>query len=176
MNLTKRGYTIIEILIFLAIAALAFGGGYTAYRQFTRKQTLDTAFASLKSELARAQELAFAGKKPQPDCGPGTVLNGYRVEIGDAAFTTMAVCRRSADGAEITADSRGTSTPPGVTIEGNPPSPRVLYKVLGQGADIGGSNEIELTFRQSRPRKQIRAKITKEGRLERVQPLPSSAP
>lgn len=175
MSQTKRGYTIIEIIIFLVIAALAFGGGYAAYRQFTRKQTLDTAFASLKSELARAQELAFAGKKPQ-DCGTGTVLDGYRVEIGSTAFTTMAVCRRSTDGTEITADSRETRTPSEVTIEGNPPSPRVLYKVLGQGADIGGSSEIELTFRQNRPRRQIRAKITSEGRLERVQPLPSLAP
>lgn len=86
----SRGYTLIEILIALSITALIFGLGYVGYRDFSRRQLVNSAAQTLVGDLRLAQEQSIAGKKPT-GC---VVLDGYKVFVDVAAkeYTISANC------------------------------------------------------------------------------------
>lgn len=76
-----KGYTLIEILIALSITALIFGLGYLGYRDFARRQLVNSAAQTLVGDLRLAQEQANAGKKVE-GC---VVLDGYKFFINAPA-------------------------------------------------------------------------------------------
>ncbi|MCK4588532.1 type II secretion system protein [Candidatus Woesebacteria bacterium] len=132
---TERAYTLIEILVSLTIIGLVFGVGYISFREFARRQALAGTARSLRGNLRLAQGQALAGKKPV-GC---TVLNGYRFSaVSESVYRIMASCVNG--DSSIGKDS--VSFPDGVTM--NPIPGNILFKVLGQGTDLGSDVEINL--------------------------------
>jgi prepilin-type N-terminal cleavage/methylation domain-containing protein len=132
---TERAYTLIEILVSLTIIGLIFGVGYISFREFSRRQALAGAARSLRGDLRLAQGQALAGKKPI-GC---TVLNGYRFStVSESVYSIMAGCSNG----DFSIGKDSVSFPGGVTM--SPVPGNILFKVLGQGTDLGSDVEINL--------------------------------
>ncbi|MBI2590672.1 MAG: prepilin-type N-terminal cleavage/methylation domain-containing protein [Candidatus Blackburnbacteria bacterium] len=148
----RTGFTLIEILVGLTIMAVLFGVGYASYREFARRQTLNTAFDRIKNGLSLAQQLALVGDKPS-GCQR---LNGYKVDFTSGSFTVSADCTN--EDYEI----RRVSLPGGITFSG---ASSILYKVLAQGTDI--PSNLDVVFTQSATGKTLNAEITTQGVLKK---------
>jgi len=57
------GFTLIETLVAVAIVAAAFSFGYASFREFSRRQYLESSIRSVRGDLRLAQEQALSGKK-----------------------------------------------------------------------------------------------------------------
>lgn len=57
--LDRRGLTLVEILIVMSIAALAYGMGFAIYRTWNEKVILTNQAEELRSALIRTQQLAM---------------------------------------------------------------------------------------------------------------------
>lgn len=151
---TFKGFTLIEIIIGLAIISLLFLVGYAAYQEFARRQALNTAYSQVKSSLELAQQLALSGEKPS-GCGANT-LSGYQVSFysDQNYFNIYAVCNSSVR-------VRRINLPPGITV----PTLAVFYNVLAKGTTFPSNQDF--TFTQASTGRTLNATITKEGSLTR---------
>ncbi|KKR39915.1 MAG: Pilin assembly protein [Candidatus Woesebacteria bacterium GW2011_GWB1_40_101] len=62
--MTKRGYTLIELLVAITILGIIFGAGYISFRDFSRRQALTAAVRTVSGDVRLTQEMALSGKKP----------------------------------------------------------------------------------------------------------------
>lgn len=145
-------FTLIEILVGMTIAGLLFGVGYASYREFARRQVLNTAFDRVKSGLSLAQQSALSGEKP----GGCARLIGYKVDLSSSSFTVSANCTNS------DYQVRQVSLPEGITFSG---ASSILYKVLAQGTDL--ASDANVVFTQTVTGKTINAVITTQGVLKK---------
>lgn len=70
------GFSLIELMVAIAIASIAFTIGIARYRDFNRNQTLKSAAQTVKNNLRHIQAQAKSGVKPI-NCGSN--FNGYLV-------------------------------------------------------------------------------------------------
>lgn len=75
------GFTLLELLVVIMTMTLLFGLTYANFRDFQRRQYLESAERLVEGDLRLAQQLALSGRKPDttPDniC-ESRVLHGYR--------------------------------------------------------------------------------------------------
>lgn len=147
----SRGYTLIELMVGLTIAALLFLVGYAGYREFIRRQALDNTYKELKSDLKLAQQLALSGEKPSSCTG---ALFGYQVAFAESSYTVSASCGGSVQ-------VRTRPLPGGITLSG---ADTILYKIIGEGTTLTGNILIILTQASTGRTKVL--EITKEGTLK----------
>lgn len=86
----KKGFTLIELVVSVAIIGMLVGGGIAAYRTFNTKQLVMSAGKEYVQLLRVAQKKAKSGEKP---VGCNT-LAGYRVSVlaNDSRVSTYALC------------------------------------------------------------------------------------
>jgi prepilin-type N-terminal cleavage/methylation domain-containing protein len=145
-----KGYTLIEILVGLAIIGLLFSFGFISFRDYSRRQTLAGAVKEVQGDLRFAQEDALSGLKPDdincnydPVTLGGRFLNGYDFTVvsqNPAEYEIMASCS-GGDAANPTKDVLLSS---GITIV--PSQNPILFKVLGQGTNIPGGTSASITL------------------------------
>lgn len=155
---TFNGFTLIEILVGLTIVALLFGVGYASYRDFARRQILNSSYDKIRSSLSLAQQLALSGDKPA-GCPANSVLSGYRVDFGQKKFYAECV----GPGGTTLAQEKIIDIPPGIEISSSQST--ILYKVLGQGTDQ--VSETTITITQTGTGSTINAILTQDGRLKK---------
>jgi prepilin-type N-terminal cleavage/methylation domain-containing protein len=140
------GYTIIELLVGITIIGFLFSAGYAAFREFSRRQSLDAVARSMRGDLRFAQEQAMSGNKPpndatykcgcpktDPSCGSTNYLSGYNFKVtGGTTYEIQAVCSFGTPKEIVTKTVTLTS---GVTIGTPSPNP-ILFKVRGDGTNI----------------------------------------
>lgn len=114
------GFTIVEILVVLGVAAVFISVGIASYRDFNRRQSVEQAAEKIASDLRLAQNLAFVQKKPA-DCK--NKLTGYVFSRSDLTYAISAEC--SGLSVKVKADSVS-----GVTLSG---FTQVTFSVLGKG-------------------------------------------
>jgi prepilin-type N-terminal cleavage/methylation domain-containing protein len=139
MKNPARGFTLIDLLITMSIIGVLFGLGVAKYNEFNRRQILDQAAQTLKSNLRLAQDKALAGEKPTIGCG---VLDGYQANFVDSNpdyYTLGAKCSPSSPTAN------NFSLPTGVSFSSLPSPNPIIFKVLGHGTNINGSTNIVLS-------------------------------
>ena len=88
----NHGFTLLEILIAIAIMMLLLGGGIAAYLRLDKRQTLVNAGKEVELLLRTAQKKAQVGDRPKTGCAH---LEGYRVvppPAGGRTLTLRAVC------------------------------------------------------------------------------------
>lgn len=130
------GYTLIEILVGITIIALLFIFGYASFRDFSRRQAINSAVRTIRGDLRLAQEQALSGNKP---VGCSSILDGYNFRAGGTSYTIEASC---SGGLPIVVKSVTLPT----DISMTPPSPNpILFKVLGQGTNISLTATVVLT-------------------------------
>ena len=141
--LINSGYTLIELLVGLSVIGLIFSFGYVNFRDFSRRQALDSAARDLKGQLRFTQERALSGQKPpNSNCDSPNRLDGYNFNIAsNSNYTVEAQCSGGV------AVIRNINLSENVTISIPSPNP-ILFKVLGQGNNIPDGTSITLTLTQ----------------------------
>lgn len=132
------GYSLIEILVTLAITAVLTSSGWAAFRTFNNNQKLAQAASTLRSDLRDAQNRALSGDKPGSGC---TVLDGYRISFTGASYSIRAWCNpQGGAGATKTVNLTAVQIP-------SPLPAAILFKTLAQGTNITGSEDITLQLK-----------------------------
>lgn len=87
---SRRGYTLIELIVVIAIVGLMVGASIAGFNTLNQRQTVGNGGRELTSVMRIAQQRALAGTKPA-GC---TQLTGYRVNgtINTSDYTLSAVC------------------------------------------------------------------------------------
>lgn len=136
------GYTLIEILVSITIIALLFIFGYASFREFSRRQAINSAVRVVRGDLRLAQQQALAGNKPaDPKCNAPNLLDGYYFRAASTSYTIEAACS-GVSGGPVTTKSVSLSSDISMTA----PSPNpILFKVLGQGTNISSTATVVLT-------------------------------
>ena len=138
----NTGYTLLEILIVLAISSTIFAVGYTGFREFARRQTLNAAVNSVKADLSLTVKQALDGKKPAT-CTGG--LENYAFNItSTTTYTISASCDTAVVGVN-TVLVKSVTLPLGITLTTPFPNP-LEFKTLGQGTNITAGNSATLTI------------------------------
>lgn len=156
----NRGFTLIEILVVLAIGALVFIGGYAGYRDFTRRQILEGSREEMKSNLALARQRSLSGEIPSGCTGS---FEGYRLTLtfsdpqGLSSYSACAKCSVSSPSCTQT-----VYLPSGITIPSGGPS-QFLFKSVGQGTDL--SSDLTITLTQGSTGAQSTVTITTAGAI-----------
>jgi prepilin-type N-terminal cleavage/methylation domain-containing protein len=88
------GYTLLEVLVVVAIVAVLFGVGIAAYSRFDRVRKVEQAALTFGMDLRKTQKKADAGEKPIGSCTSGEVLDGYYIfaNVGNNYADESYVC------------------------------------------------------------------------------------
>lgn len=143
-------YTIIELLVALSIAAILFVGGFAAYQDLTRRETLNGAADELVTNVNLVRQRAVSGEKPTGCTGS---LRGYEVVFNASSYVASAIC-------DSATESRSFPLPTGISL--SPTGNTVLFKVLGQGTNL--SSDLTITLTQNSTGNQKNVRITTDGR------------
>lgn len=185
----NKGYTFLEITISLFIFALLFLGGYTAYREFIRREIIGNSATTLRNNLLGIRQAALTGEKP-PGCGDssltgykfsfstnrvniGTVYGGVWIQTGyrdDKIYTFEMVCSDGRMYGHSTyciegkkyVSRFGCANDITTTMDG--PS-SVIFKVLGQGTDLPSGTNLVITLTSSSGEKST-VTITSKGLIQ----------
>lgn len=127
-----QGYTLIEILVVVAILALLFTVGYSNFQAYSQRQALVSLGRQITIDLRSAQESAVAGDITSSCSG---LLNGYQLKVNSGTtYEIDALCTGG------TVQTKAVTISPGITISTPNPNP-IIFKSLAQGTNIvGGAN------------------------------------
>lgn len=139
----RNGFSLIELLVAIAISSALIGVSVAGYRDFASRQAVDAGVRVLYSGLRLAQTKATSGEKPAGCVGS---FDGYRFRFlssGGAitSFETRAVC----GGNEVA----GTTTlfPSNLVVTLSPTTPAAfLFKPLGLGTDLAPATPATITI------------------------------
>lgn len=132
-----KGYTLIEILVVLAIMSLLFNFGSAGFRDFARRQALSGTAKNIQGDLRLAQANAATGQKPS---GCTTTLDSYSFNVKSASrYTIEANCA-------VSTIVKDVNLPSGITIS-TPSLNPLKFKVLSQGTNL--TSDWTLTLSQT---------------------------
>lgn len=83
------GFTIIELIVSIAILLLLVGGLLASYNNYNQNQTVKQAAQTVKANIRLAQSKALSGVKPTSGC---TQLAGYAVSFTLTTYSFQAQC------------------------------------------------------------------------------------
>lgn len=144
-----RGFTLIELVVVMAIMGLLFNLGVARYVDFNRRQSVITTGLKLKNDLRSIQQKALSGLKPITI--PCTELSGYVVHLHTTELREFSICNMAGTTVPPIFDSdpnvKAYPLPPnfqyGTTVggafqslSGSDSVYHVLFKVLGAGISL----------------------------------------
>lgn len=92
----KKGYTLIEILIVVAIVGILVSFGFSAFSKAQERQLIQDAQERIFSSLQAAQKSAYVGEK---EC-TGALI-GIIVTVAANSVSTQAQCEGGSDAAQV---------------------------------------------------------------------------
>lgn len=121
-----KGFTLIEILISMAIILLLSVGSLVGFSQFSKKQSLNISKDALKNTLTEAKAKSQAQVIVSAECKiSGRILVGYQISFDTAtdpdSYTLEEVCTSGA--AELTPDVKTVSLSKNVEFNAPPSTP-----------------------------------------------------
>lgn len=157
----KKGYTLIELLVGLSIIGLLFGFGYVSFRDFSRRQSLAGTAKKIQGHLRLSQQESLSGRKPDNSaCNTPNSLTGFIFNVYSAnAYKIQARCT----GGDVLV--RDVELPEGVTIQAPNPNP-ILFKVVGQGTNIGEGSTATITVVQTQSGNSYQVIVTSSGEIQ----------
>jgi prepilin-type N-terminal cleavage/methylation domain-containing protein len=161
-----RGYTLIEILVALTVIGLLFSVGYANFRSFSQRQVVMDAAKNLQGDLRFTQQIALSGQKPaDAKCNsPANSLDGYNFTILTGSSYEI---RASCSGGTPAAASKTINLISGATIASPFPSPNpILFKVLGNGTNIGEGQTAVIKIVQTGTSNQTTVTVSSGGQIQ----------
>lgn len=139
----NHGFTLIEMVIVIATMALLFGLGSANYRDFQRRQQLESTVREFKGDLRLAQQLAISGKKPT-GC---TTLAGYRIRrTSNSSYEIVANCGANTTCSNADYCVKEVDIPSNISLGPFPaPGSRFMFQVLAKGTDRSADTTITFT-------------------------------
>lgn len=163
-----RGYTLIEILIALTIMSLVFGIGFSGFRDYSRRQTLESLARQVRGDISIAKERALAGTKPaspNAQCDSPHSLRGHGIfaVAGGASYQLYAICTNGTS----FIDTR--TMPTGFTIvrtfSSGCPVVSTFFKVLGQGTSLSAGCDALFTITNTASSQSTIVTMTSSGEI-----------
>lgn len=143
---TKKGFTLIEVLIALTIVAGLFSFGYANFRNFSRRQATVNTAKELESVINLTKELALSGNKPAT-CLDSEPLDGYKISFNATAetYSIFAVCA----GTDESVGRTSVPLPAGTNLSLGQATNFIIFKTLGQGTSIPDTGNFLVTVSRS---------------------------
>ena len=142
-NQSMKGYTLIEILVALTVVGILFGVGYVSFRDFSRRQSINSNARQVASDLRFAQELSASGKKPAGCTGS---LDGYNFRVTSAtAYSIEAKCSLAGVAQIVSAKTVSLINNVRVSTSGTNP---ILFKSVSEGTNIPAGQSVTLVLSQ----------------------------
>lgn len=88
---SRRGFTLIEIIVVMAAMAVIASMGFAAFYTYSRSQAVDQTSQDVKTQIEKAKFSALSQVKPSPSCDSST-LTGYRFSVFTTSYTIAAFC------------------------------------------------------------------------------------
>ena len=98
--MNQKGFTLLELLVVVAILVLVFGLSIASFNTFNRRERLKQAALNFKSVLRLAQTRAISVDKPTNGC---TTFVGLWVEFTETSYSTRYECSEGLVGSPETA-------------------------------------------------------------------------
>ena len=137
----RDGYTLVELLIVMAIMAILFTIGYLNFQDYSRQQELLSVVRSVQNDLSFTRQSAISGNKPATCV---TLLNGYQFNVTSAtSYTINANCTTNS-----ILQVKQVTLPTGMTIVAPNPNP-LFFKALADGTNIALGSTSTVVVRQT---------------------------
>lgn len=159
--MTKKGYTLIELLVTLSIVGLLFGFSYSSFRDFSRRQALSGSSKKIQGDLRLAQQQSLSGKKPSGvKCDSPSLLQSFSFNVYSSnAYKIEANC----SGGDILV--KDVLLPTGIQIQAPSINP-IKFKVLGQGTNIAVGTSVDITVSQTGTNNQSIVTVSSAGEIK----------
>lgn len=157
MNTLSRGYTLLELIIVIAVIAVLSGLTVTSYNTFNEEKKLDTQAKNFIAVLDLAHDKAASADLYDSGC---TDFRGYRVSItSSSAYSFNFVCGGSPTLIQSYTLPLGTAF--------NVSSASVLFKPLSGETDLtAASSSITIENGNLTPNRCINVTLYQNGRVE----------
>lgn len=136
----KKAFSLIEILIVVAVMGIMTGTGITYYNSFTQSKQLELESKKMADVLDLAKKKASAGDMFTA-CASGTALMSYQVVITGTTYDLQQCCGANNSCTTPTTVNSYTIQSSAITIVST--AGNVAFKTLSQGAIIGAGNPIK---------------------------------
>ena len=133
-----KGFTLIEVVVSIAIGLLATSFILANYNSYNDTQSLKQAGLTLKNNLRFAQTKSSSGVKPSTPC---TQLNGYSVTFLTSSYAIQASCNPEG----VTGTILTVTLPPNVSFITLPNPSTFSFNVLSRGTSLDSPLTIVMT-------------------------------
>lgn len=163
----RKGFSLVEILVAIAITLIFTTYGIASLLNSGRKQRQVTAFEQFRQTLQLARNNAATGKKPEECVEP---LLGWRVRFAAGSYVIEALCTATYPTPPTSPYlSRTETLPSGVLLTVNPPSvTEIVFRSLGQGTitNLGPAVVSSITMSISSQSDQNTVTVTDRGEIQ----------
>lgn len=140
MSNVKNGFTLVELVVVLAISGMLGAIGFASFSSYSRSQEVGSAVREVTTVLSIAKSRAQTQVKPD-SCTP---FQGYRVDIcvpdcSSKTYTLSAVCQ----GASVMAETK--TLPQNVSFDSSSTSIGCSILFLPLAAGVAGCQNIGVT-------------------------------
>ena len=146
----RRAFTIVELLVVMALIALMVGSGAAISLSAGRRKAVEGAAEDLATAMRQARDYVQAGKKDASCAAP---LDGWQVKVDADGYTVQGKCGGVYFGNPKKIFSSGVST----TYNGT-----VFFNPLSLGTNLESDLTITLTANGTTPKT---VKVTKNGEV-----------
>jgi len=158
----KTGFTLIEVLVVIAIMGIFFVVGSVNFNDFQKRKVVSGVADQIRGDLRLAQSDAITGQKPNdPQCNTPKILDSYSFEI--VSNTEYNVGANCVVGASTHKVIRDVKLPSGIHI--STPAP-LIFKILGQGTNLGINSTWTLTVSQTGTTNTAVVTVTSGGQIQ----------
>lgn len=135
----KPAYTLIELMVIVALSAILVGFGLTSYRKAQNRQIGQVAAEQIISILQENQKIANVGKRDDTKC-----LGPYLGQ--EITLTTSSNLLRVQGLCQDEDDDETIITIPDITFA---TTATIIFKPLSGGVDLGGADLLDINFTSS---------------------------
>ena len=159
----RKAFTIVELLVVMALIALMAGSGAAISLSAGRKKAVDRAAEDLATAMRQARDFAQAGKKDCSVCkGYDGICNnfdvvplkGWQVVVDGSGYTVQGMCGGTTFGNPKKNFLNGVTATAGTGT--------VLFNPLSLGTNLGSDLTITLSASGTTPKS---VKVTKNGEV-----------